>query len=404
MTSIELSDVGGVRSSDIDIRVLPPGNDSASPYHLSPSPISSSPPSPKLHASSHERHLHPSSATHSVRSSRAHEGTMLDVPEDSDQLDEDAEIDLPPIKVKEALTYSLLITMAHEIAGTFAFIYSILAVATNKNSAGTTDVAFAIAAAAFVYSHVFNKAHFNTWITVYLYLTDLLGRTFDAELIELYPEQYRGVTKKLPRDSKRAVRFMSFVHVICQLIGSTLAARLVYSFPLADSHNLANIAVAPLFQNSEGTSPNAKAVFVAMFLEFLITYALLYSLDIGDEGNHRPGRSKAVFFSVGPPIVLFLGVRTVGDYTGASFNFARHFGPALITGEWNHGAIAFYAVAQFLAVLLAITVEHYRFRKHISNRRKELKLLAEQKEQIRSIQASRRESRMINSTRRTTKN
>lgn len=63
-------------------------------------------------------------------------------------------------KLKKSWTYSLSTNIFHETMGTFLFVYSILAVATTAKS--TTDVAFAISTAAFVYSHVFNKAHFNT--------------------------------------------------------------------------------------------------------------------------------------------------------------------------------------------------------------------------------------------------
>ena len=85
----------------------------------------------------------------------------LGAPRESDEDDDDDHPDGKPLHAKEALTYSFAITIAHEIAGTFMFVYSIMAVATAP-TATTTDVAFAIATAAMVYSHVFNKAHFNT--------------------------------------------------------------------------------------------------------------------------------------------------------------------------------------------------------------------------------------------------
>src|SRR4051812_16300004 len=96
-----------------------------------------------------------------------------------------------------------------------------------SHAASTTDVAFSISTAAFVYSHVFNKAHFNTVITIYLWGTDALGRTFDADLIELYPEMYRGATA-LPRDSFTSVSVHSLVHIITQLIAASLASWMIY--------------------------------------------------------------------------------------------------------------------------------------------------------------------------------
>lgn len=153
-----------------------------------------------------------------------------------------------------------------------------------------------------------------SWITVYLFFTDVLGRRFDSELLELYPEQYRGL-RAVPRDSPKAVKLMSVVHLVCQLIGSTAAAWLVYQFPLSSDSNMGNTNVAAGFLNSSLNGTSRNGMFVAMLLEFFLTYALLYSLDIGGAENHRPGRSKQVFFSVGPPLVLFLGVRTVGSYT-----------------------------------------------------------------------------------------
>ena len=260
-------------------------------------------------------------------------------------------------------------------------------------AASKTDVAFTISAAAFVYSHVFCKAHFNTWITIYLFLTDILGRSFDSELIELYPERYRGATA-IARDSKRAVRFMSLVHIVMQLVGSSMAAWFIYHFPLTSDTNLALTNVGAGMSQSFGDEKSWVAV---TFLELALTYALLYSLNVGD--GHRPGRSKEVFFSVGPPIVLFLGVRTVGDFTGASFNFARSFGPALVSGNWGNGALGYYAIAQALATLCAIGVEHYRFKKHIRLRRKALRvktaIAEEHKAKVAAKHASRRHTANI---------
>jgi uncharacterized membrane protein len=68
------------------------------------------------------------------------------------------------VGVNETRAESLHTVITHELAGTFLFVYSILAVATSKQGATLTDVAFAIATAAFVYSHVFSKAHFNTYV------------------------------------------------------------------------------------------------------------------------------------------------------------------------------------------------------------------------------------------------
>jgi glycerol uptake facilitator-like aquaporin len=152
-------------------------------------------------------------------------------------------------------------------------------------------------------------------------------------------------------------------------VGSTLAAGLVWQYPGSDANNIGNTDVANgfLYMSDDGTKPGAKSLLAVMLLEFCITYALLYSLDFGDENNSRPGRSKAIFFSIGPPVVLFLGVRTVGEFTGASFNLARSFGPALVSWKW--GSFGYYTLAHLLAVGVALWVEHNRFKKHIQKDR-----------------------------------
>jgi hypothetical protein len=126
---VELGTVSGADPSQVDVQI-----------------------NPAVDSSNHNAFMQP--ATMVPYAGAAHMQHQL---EDDDEDDSD----LPPVKVKDALTYSLAITIAHEVAGTFMFVYSIISVATTSN-VNTTDVAFAIAAAAFVYSHVFNKAHFNT--------------------------------------------------------------------------------------------------------------------------------------------------------------------------------------------------------------------------------------------------
>ncbi len=135
------------------------------------------------------------------------------------------------------------------------------------------------------------------------------------------------------------------VYVLAQLSGGVLGALLVKSL-LQDEGLAANygaVDVSPLLAND----------FAGMIVELIGTFLLVLAV-VAVALNPRAWRDWAPL-AIG--LTLSLGVIVFGPLTGAAFNPARWFGPALIGEEF--GGVWPYLVGPLLGATLAVLF--YRF-------------------------------------------
>lgn len=140
------------------------------------------------------------------------------------------------------------------------------------------------------------------------------------------------------------------LYCVAQLLGAITAAALVHGLlpgPLTVDTFL-----------SEGTS-RTRGVFIEMF----ITAALVLSVLMLAAEKH----ATTPFAPVGVGITLFACHLFAVNYTGASMNAARSFGPAVVRGfsQGYHGHHWVYWVGPLLGSLLAVAMygilKHYRY-------------------------------------------
>ena len=116
------------------------------------------------------------------------------------------------------------------------------------------------------------------------------------------------------------------VYIACQVAGAVCAALLVHAFfkVRGDVVNYGTPSVSPLFLSG-------GSAFVALIAEALGAFLLTWAV-MGTAVN--PAAPKGVAgFAIGG--ALGVGVLIFGPATGASFNPARWFGPALTSGHFT---------------------------------------------------------------------
>jgi MIP family channel proteins len=134
------------------------------------------------------------------------------------------------------------------------------------------------------------------------------------------------------------------VYIVAQLVGALAAALitklLLDNFPNADAVNFGATALGPAIDEKN---------LLGMLAEFIGTFFLMFAI-VGAALDPRIDRALA-------PLVigaaLGLGVMVMGTLTGAGFNPARSFGPAVASGEWG-GADTFLLVYVLAPVLGAV--------------------------------------------------
>jgi glycerol uptake facilitator protein len=134
------------------------------------------------------------------------------------------------------------------------------------------------------------------------------------------------------------------IYVLAQLAGAVAGALLVKAI-LSDEGEFANYGATTVSDVVDG------AIFPGMVVEAIGTFFLLWAI-IGVAVNPQAARDWAAF-AIGA--ALGLGVMVLAPITGAGFNPARSFGPALVSGEWG-GADTFllvYVVAPLVGAIVA---------------------------------------------------
>ena len=135
------------------------------------------------------------------------------------------------------------------------------------------------------------------------------------------------------------------IYVVVQLLGG-LAGALLTKGILLDEGRAENYGATSVSDVVDG------AIFPGMVVEALGTFFLLWAI-IGVAVNPRATREWAALAIGG---ALGMAVMVLAPITGAGFNPARAFGPALVSGEWG-GADTFlvvYVVGPLVGALIAV--------------------------------------------------
>ncbi len=128
--------------------------------------------------------------------------------------------------------------------------------------------------------------------------------------------------------------------ILAQLAGAVIAALTLWSIlPAAavEASHLGTPSLNPDFSYWAGIVAEAIASF------FLVL--TVYGTAIDPRGTWK----SVAGFGIGTSIVF--GILAIGGITGAALNPARAFGPALISGQWDHQAI--YWIGPLLGGILA---------------------------------------------------
>jgi glycerol uptake facilitator protein len=112
------------------------------------------------------------------------------------------------------------------------------------------------------------------------------------------------------------------VHLLGALAGAFLTRLLLDSFPNADTVNFGAVALG---------APIEEKVLLGMLSEFIGTFLLMFAI-VGVALNPRVDRAIGPFVIGG---ALGLAVMVFGSLTGAGFNPARAFGPAVAGSEFG---------------------------------------------------------------------
>jgi glycerol uptake facilitator protein len=135
------------------------------------------------------------------------------------------------------------------------------------------------------------------------------------------------------------------IYVVAQLAGGVGGALLTKAI-LLDEGKAQNYGAVGVSDVIDGK------IFPGMVVEALGTFFLLWAI-IGVAVNPRAAKDWAAFAIGG---ALGMAVMVFAPLTGAGFNPARAFGPALVSGEWG-GADTFllvYVVAPLIGAIVAV--------------------------------------------------
>jgi glycerol uptake facilitator protein len=136
--------------------------------------------------------------------------------------------------------------------------------------------------------------------------------------------------------TKRIESVKAIGYIISQLLGAVVGAlflRIIFSN-------------AQLSLNLGTPGLNGVSFWVGILIEFILTFLLVFTI-FGTSDKRAP---KGIY-GVAIGLVLTFDILVGGNLTGAAMNPARVFGPALISGFWNHHIV--YWIGPVLGALLA---------------------------------------------------
>ena len=140
------------------------------------------------------------------------------------------------------------------------------------------------------------------------------------------------------------------IYIVVQLAGGTLGAwvtkLVLVNFDNADAVNYGAVGVSDRL--------GGQIFFHGLSVEMIGTFFLLWAI-VGVAVNPRSDRGWAALVIGG---TLGLLVMVFGPLTGASFNPARAFGPALVSGEWSGtgSSVDDFVVTYVLAPVVAAVI------------------------------------------------
>jgi MIP family channel proteins len=142
-------------------------------------------------------------------------------------------------------------------------------------------------------------------------------------------------------------------YIVAQLLGATVAAlilRQVFDDSVADLG--ASIPSVNYDGDQDGIIVGrANAFWIEVILTFFLVYVIC-GVAIDSRGAHAIAP-----LAIG--LTITMDILMAGPLTGAAMNPARHFGPALVDGEWKDWWI--YWVAPIIGGVLASIVHNYVF-------------------------------------------
>jgi MIP family channel proteins len=137
----------------------------------------------------------------------------------------------------------------------------------------------------------------------------------------------------------------ALVYIVAQL-GGAVAGTLLTKALLEDEGQAVNYGVTAVSARLNGD------ILPGMVVEALGTFFLVWVI-VGVAVNPRATKEWAAL-AIGA--ALGMAVMVLAPLTGAGFNPARSFGPAIVSGEWSGGAADFvlvYVVAPIVGALVA---------------------------------------------------
>jgi glycerol uptake facilitator protein len=140
------------------------------------------------------------------------------------------------------------------------------------------------------------------------------------------------------------------IYIVAQLAGGVGGALLTKALLLDEGRGVDYGATVVSFRLDE-------AIFPGMIAEILGTFFLMWAI-VGVAVNPRATKEWAALAIGG---ALGMGVMVIGPLTGAGFNPARSFGPALVSGEWG-GFLDFllvYVAAPLIGAVAAALLYFY---------------------------------------------
>jgi MIP family channel proteins len=140
----------------------------------------------------------------------------------------------------------------------------------------------------------------------------------------------------------------ALVYIVAQLAGGVAGALLTKAL-LKDEGAGVNYGVTAVSGRLDGD------IFPGMVVEALGTFFLVWVI-VGVAVNPRATKEWAAL-AIGA--ALGMGVMVLAPLTGAGFNPARSFGPAIVSGEWSGGAADFllvYVAGPVLGALIACSL------------------------------------------------
>jgi MIP family channel proteins len=140
----------------------------------------------------------------------------------------------------------------------------------------------------------------------------------------------------------------SVAYIIAQLLGATIAALIlkqIFDDSVADMKSA--IPAVNLAKDQDGIIVGrANAFWVEVITTFFLVY-VIHGVAVDPRGAHAIAP-----LAIG--LTITMDILMAGPLTGAAMNPARHFGPALVEGEWKNawlywaGPIAGGAVASIV--------------------------------------------------------